>query len=615
MINRKDMHIYIDNLTYSGSDVIHNLSDIIDYVIQYRFQGGPEQPIRYLEMRVNKNDIDLKYGDLKHNVVEGKTRLIIDAVDGGTFIITKIWLNNNEYDIVATGIEVTLNTATLSADDVTAINSTNKDPPKIVQTIFNRWRATLNLTGDSHNSYATGSATYSDNYVLYCSSSLNPNRTPSGKTITFKENMPTLVAINMCALMDNAFIFFARKDNVNTMYYVSYDDINPLAYNPGDAEKNGVVNIYPGMDSQYTEYTRFDLMMFKQLIGMSSKNSEGSETIVNNQIVSVEGPKGESTNADSVRMYGDYAGVQVMSDMIVTNYAQTIADNLVKRYKDPTRSITITLSEVKSDSNGSGWEESIVPFSYAKKIVDSVNNITLTNTHLCDGSVDNFMLRLSTFIRSYPEMTTEYTFGVMKETTLSQELANKLTGMSGTVADMRFNGDSIVNNGIITVESIINILYPVNSVYISYDSTNPANKFHVGTWTAIGQGTALISAGANYTAGSSYGANEKAITTNNLPSHSHSIGSHGHTATLSIDNAGKHTHNSQSSSSGHGWLSTSGSVRQNGSDRTSEDGEHNHTGSVSIADADLGNTGSTGSGTDFNVMQLSVAVWMWKRTA
>lgn len=703
MLNRQDMHIWMDNLTYNNGNVIHDLSDIIDYVIEYKFQGGPEQPIRYLEMRVNKNDIDAKYGDLKHNVVEGKTRLIIDAVDGGTFIITKIWLNNNEYDIVATGIEVTLNTATLSANDVTAINATNNDPPKIVQTIFDRWRQTLNLTGDANNSYAQDSDTYADDFVLYTSSSLTPNRTPPGYSIQFKENMPTLVALNMCALMDNAFIFFARKNGINTMYYVSYDDINPLAYNPGDVNKNGVVNIYPRMDSQYAEYTRFDMMMYKQLIGMSSKNSEGSETIVNNQIVSMENGKGESLSIESNRMYGDYAGVQVMSDMmissdwtghystyynytqftatsnyvgyyvdynnvktlvtnanknslgiiagitvayIITNTSRIISDNLVRRYKDPTRSITVMLSEVKSDSDGSGWEESIQPFSYAKKIVDNVNNITITNAHLCDGETDNFMLRLSTFIRAYPDMTTEYTFGVMKETTLSQELANKLTGMSGTVADMRFNGDSIVNNGIITVESIINILYPVNSVYISYDSTNPADKFHVGTWTAIGQGTALISAGANYTAGSSYGANTKTITANNLPEHTHSLSDHSHSIGgggsgkayfgpfvvegqstgaygVATDKEGIFNNNETQvtsyfpSGDSSNW--SDDSVASSGSANKSRfisiyASPHNHGGSTGNAGG--GNTGNnTTSNDDLNVMQLSIAVYMWKRTA
>lgn len=462
MINKNDMHIIIDNLDYDTSvnpiTVTHNQSDIIAFVTQYRFQGGPEQPIRYLEMKVNKNDIDSAYPNLADSIVEGKTRVIIDAVDGGTFLVTKIWLTEYEYELVATGLEVTLNTATLSGpvyegdenNDIYAISQTNLDPPNVVNAIFGRWVATLNLSSI-------------EQFGIYFSSSyasrIGSTSTPS-HTINFKKDMPTLVAINMCALMDNAFVFFAMRDGKNTLHYVSYDDIDPLAHNPGSMD--GIVNVYPQMTSVNTNYSMFDMMMFQKLTGVSSKDSEGSETIVNRQIVSVSGGYAEAENQYSIDMYGDCTGAQVMSDKIITDDAgaETIAENIVRRYKDPTRSITFTMAEAESDNGGTGWEDSIPVYSYAKKIVDSVNLITLTNEHLCEPSgssdkIDNFMLRLSTFVRYYPEFKSVYTFGVMKETTLSQELANKLTQSSGTLADIRLSGGtSLAVNGIVEVDDV-----------------------------------------------------------------------------------------------------------------------------------------------------------------
>lgn len=498
MKNRLDMRIYIDDIDETEDPIHHTLYNIIDFVIQYRFQGGPEQPIRYLEMKVDKNNIDDAYPDLMHSIVEGKTRLLIDAVDKGTFIITKIWLTENEYDLVATGIEITLNTATLTSELIEYISEEQiTDPPKIVQAIFEDWKESLNLTQNGNYTIVDAEAgeTYEDDFSIYFSYSVNPLRTPPGYTISFKENMPTLVAINMCSLMDDAFVFFADKDGVNTMYYVHYGDDLPIASNPGDTVNNGVMNIYPRLTSEYQNYTKFDLMMFKKLVGVSSKNSEGSETIVNNQIVIMDGGKGESQSVDSNRMYGDYAGTQVSSELMKSyayddsNTCQIIADNLVKRYKDPTRSITINLSEVISDDNGSGWEQAIPPYTYANEIHDDVNHISLNTQHLCDKTYDPFMLRLSTFIRAYPEFTSEYTFGVMKETTLSQELANKLTGMTGDITDIRFDGDSIANdNGIVNIESIINILYPVGSMYSTIESTDPNTLFNIGEWTQVGSG-------------------------------------------------------------------------------------------------------------------------------
>ena len=466
MKNRIDMRIYLDDYDETRQ-IPHRLYNIIDYVTQYRFQGGPEQPIRYLEMRVDKNNIDDAYPDLMHAIVEGKTRLLIDAVDKGTFIITKIWLNDNEYDLVATGIEITLNTATLNSILIGQLENIS-DPPQIVETIIDDWKSTLNLTTKIDNvpnyEIVNGEAgeEYNDDFDIYFSSSVDPDRQQAGCPISFKENMPTLVAINMCSLLDDAFVFFADRNGTNTMYYVHYGDDVPLASNPGDSENDGVVRVYPRMSSQYQTYTKFDLMMFKKLIGVSSKNSEGSETIVNNQIVIMDGGKGEAENNASKNMYGDYAGTLVSSDLMMShpyglsNTAQVIADNLVKRYKDPTRSITISLSEVVSNEDGSSWDMAIPPYTYAKKIIDDVNNISLDTTHLCDGTPDAFMLRLSTFIRAYPEFTSEYTFGVMKETTLSQELANKLTGMTGDVNDIRLtNGTSIVSElGIVAVDEV-----------------------------------------------------------------------------------------------------------------------------------------------------------------
>ena len=96
--------------------------------------------------------------------------------------------------------------------------------------------------------------------------------------------MPTLVAINMCAILDGAFVFVGSSDKtdeqgivhrVNTMYYVSYNDIDPLAYNPQSPNLDGILNVYPSMNHPNTEYSEYDLMMFQKLVGTSSKRSEG----------------------------------------------------------------------------------------------------------------------------------------------------------------------------------------------------------------------------------------------------------------------------------------------------------------------------------------------------
>lgn len=43
-----------------------------------------------------------------------------------------------------------------------------------------------------------------------------------------------------------------------------------------------------------------------------------------------------------------------------------------------------------------------------------------------------------------------------------------------------------------SIDDIINIIYPVGSIYISTVSTNPGTLFGVGTWTAFGAGRTLV---------------------------------------------------------------------------------------------------------------------------
>lgn len=70
----------------------------------------------------------------------------------------------------------------------------------------------------------------------------------------------------------------------------------------------------------------------------------------------------------------------------------------------------------------------------------------------------------------------------------------------------------------------LNAIYPVGSIYMSVNSTNPGTLFG-GEWTQI-QDTFLLAAGSSYTAGNTGGAASvtsggTALTTNQIPAHTH----------------------------------------------------------------------------------------------
>ena len=62
--------------------------------------------------------------------------------------------------------------------------------------------------------------------------------------------------------------------------------------------------------------------------------------------------------------------------------------------------------------------------------------------------------------------------------------------------------------------------YPVGSIYLSVNSTNPSTLFG-GTWQRI-QDVFLLAAGSQYSAGSTGGEAEHTLTMNEVPSHNHS---------------------------------------------------------------------------------------------
>lgn len=70
-------------------------------------------------------------------------------------------------------------------------------------------------------------------------------------------------------------------------------------------------------------------------------------------------------------------------------------------------------------------------------------------------------------------------------------------------------------------KSIVDIVYPVGSIYMSVNSTSPATLFG-GTWEALG-GRFLVGADSTYTAGSTGGEASHTLTIDEMPQHNHSI--------------------------------------------------------------------------------------------
>ena len=207
------------------------------------------------------------------------------------------------------------------------------------------------------------------------------------------------------------------------------------------------------------------------------------------------------------------------------------------------------------------------------------------------------------------------------------------------------------------VDNFLDKIYPVGSIYITttLSTTEQVKEALGGEWAVYGDGrTLLSSSGKSEQTG---GANTVTLTTDNLPSHSHSFTPAGSvastfkgTAVTSGTQSANHTHTFSGTTSSNGAHTHTmgvaydgdyaargggiGSVWPSPVATTSSAGAHthtfsgttsansaNHTHSVTAAGTvtstftgTASNTGSTGGGKSFSVQDAYITVYMYKRT-
>ena len=164
------------------------------------------------------------------------------------------------------------------------------------------------------------------------------------------------------------------------------------------------------------------------------------------------------------------------------------------------------------------------------------------------------------------------------------------------------------------VEKKIKLLaYPVGSIYMSMNSTNPETLFG-GKWEAIAQGRCLIGAGTGtdsrkesktFAAGDTGGEYNHQLTVGELASHTHTASS---TTT-------SHNHSIVSSRRGNfgAWGETGGrAIDGNGSN---PDYNNNRTNTSSSSHSHTISVNNAGGNTHHNNIQPYISCHIWKRTA
>jgi microcystin-dependent protein len=182
------------------------------------------------------------------------------------------------------------------------------------------------------------------------------------------------------------------------------------------------------------------------------------------------------------------------------------------------------------------------------------------------------------------------------------------------------------------------VMYPVGSIYTSVVNTNP-NTFFGGTWVSFATGRTLVGVDTGQsefnTVEKTGGAKTHTLTTNEMPSHTHTQNSHNHTQNSHNHTQNSHNHtqnqhrhgiavdfnnptisNSVASEVSQGPATArTGTVNTDFATPTNQATTATNQATTATNQATTATNQNTGGGAAHNNLQPYITVYMWKRTA
>ena len=197
--------------------------------------------------------------------------------------------------------------------------------------------------------------------------------------------------------------------------------------------------------------------------------------------------------------------------------------------------------------------------------------------------------------------TTSY-LSIHQDITDKEDKSNKVTSISSSSTDTQYPSAKLLYDTTNQLEnSIVDMVYPIGSIYMSVNSTSPQTLFG-GTWEQI-KDTFLLATGDTYANGSTGGS-----ATVTLTSAQSGLKAHGH----GMDHNHNHRHNlNKDFSTGSGGSTSAYITSSNRKTSTQYTGYDSTASSKKTTD---NNTASNASEAHEN-MPPYLTVYMWKRTA
>ena len=154
-------------------------------------------------------------------------------------------------------------------------------------------------------------------------------------------------------------------------------------------------------------------------------------------------------------------------------------------------------------------------YNFEARVTDKINTVSSKeysgkSLPVFDWSKNDFNFNVPVYISQYYNDNNPTTKKYVDD--LTDVISLAVQDNTDNIAAL---SNQISNIGSITFDDI----YPIGSIYMSVNSTNPRNLFG-GTWTQL-KDRFLLGAGSTYTNGSTGGEASHTLTVNEMPSHSH----------------------------------------------------------------------------------------------
>ena len=259
----------------------------------------------------------------------------------------------------------------------------------------------------------------------------------------------------------------------------------------------------------------------------------------------------------------------------------------------------------------------------------TVNNTTIAN-NISKGNIEN----ASSELRTLQEIVIEIVLNNSTLKTLDVVMENKqqerygaecgitdvigLEGRLTSIENKDISQDALINSKV-NINDLIDLVYPVGSIYMSVNSTNPSTILG-GTWERL-KDKFLLASGDTYSNGATGGEAKHTLTKDEMPSHTHTQNSHTHTQNAHAHGVGDGrsyiTHETSYNSSVGESRASSGSSFYVPSIQSADNwyGAPTTSSATATNQSTTATNQSTGGGQSHNNMPPYLAVNMWKRTS